>query len=302
MGCIVGGVAGAGHAPNLRVRVRRNKSEARAAFGQRRCSSGASSGWMACGGPLRSAVLGLGLRLLLGLGLGLEAAPTSASTWLLTPSPGPSIGSCLPPDFQCRTNGFCIPPTWRCDGDIDCEDGSDEEKCRIQPCAQNGQCPPPADSTCFCDSISDCLGDPDKNLQNCSHRQPCPTNQMPCKTVDMCVPHEWHCDRHPDCPDGSDELGCEVKLKEGHASTVGTPVTLAGVTSLSNATDSFEDQPGNPSSYKVIAAAGLLGVSLTAVTVLVLFQLRAQRSQRPLGLLVAVKDSLMLSERKRSVL
>lgn len=84
----VGGVAGAGHAPNLRVRVRRNKSEARAAFGQRRCSSGASSGWMACGGPLRSAVLGLGLRLLLGLGLGLEAAPTSASTWLLTPSPG----------------------------------------------------------------------------------------------------------------------------------------------------------------------------------------------------------------------
>lgn len=51
-------------------------------------------------------------------------------------------------------------------------------------------------------------------------------------------------------------LFLEVKLKEGHASTVGTPVTLAGVTSLSNATDSFEDQPGNPSSYKVIAAAG----------------------------------------------
>lgn len=51
-----------------------------------------------------------------------------------------------------------------------------------------------------------------------------------------------------------------------------------------------------------LSPAGLLGVSLTAVTVLVLFQLRAQRSQRPLGLLVAVKDSLMLSERKRSVL
>ncbi|XP_005413191.1 PREDICTED: CD320 antigen [Chinchilla lanigera] len=262
---------------------------------------------MACGGTLLPAVLGLALRLLLGLGVGLEAAPTSAPSRTLAQPPGPRAGTCSPSSFQCRTSGFCVPLSWRCDGDADCGDGSDEEECRIQPCAQNGQCPPPPDPPCFCDSISDCPGGTDKNLQNCSHRQPCPTGQLPCRTGNTCVPHTWHCDGHPDCLDASDELGCEIKerVREGRASTVRTPVavTLEGIASLRNSTaSSVGDQRGNPNGYGVIAAAGLLGVSLAAVTLLVLFHLRAQGSLCPLGLRVAVKDSVALSERKSSVL
>jgi hypothetical protein len=42
---------------------------------------------------------------------------------------GPSTGSCQPTKFQCRTSGLCVPLTWRCDGDLDCRDGSDEDEC-----------------------------------------------------------------------------------------------------------------------------------------------------------------------------
>ncbi|XP_021100910.1 CD320 antigen isoform X1 [Heterocephalus glaber] len=257
---------------------------------------------MARGGALRTTVLSLALRLLLGLRLGLEAAPTSGLTRTSAQAPA---GSCSPPNFQCRTSGYCVPLTWRCDGDRDCADGSDEEECRIQPCTQNGQCPLPPDPPCFCDSVSDCPGGTDKNLHNCSQRQPCPPGQLPCRAGDTCVPHTWRCDSHPDCPDASDELNCESKetLQEGHTTTMGTPVTLESVASLGNATaSSLGAQSGNPSAYGVIAAAGLLGVSLAAVTLLVVFQLRAQGSLRPLGLLVAMKESLVLSERKSSVL
>ncbi|MEQ2184758.1 hypothetical protein GOODEAATRI_011385 [Goodea atripinnis] len=35
---------------------------------------------------------------------------------------------CDSDQFQCK-NGHCIPIRWRCDSDVDCMDGSDEEKC-----------------------------------------------------------------------------------------------------------------------------------------------------------------------------
>ncbi|XP_045403777.1 CD320 antigen [Lemur catta] len=251
---------------------------------------------MARGGARWTAALGLALRLLLGLGVGLEAAPTRFPTRTSIQA----SGSCPPANFQCHINGFCVPLTWRCDGDWDCSDGSDEEECRIEPCAQNRHCPPPLGHPCSCDGISDCT---DEKLRNCSRRA-CPAGEQPCTQGDTCIPHTWRCDGHPDCPDFSDELGCgpNETFQEGNATTMGSPVTPESVTSLRNATVySIGDQSGNSSAYWVIVAAMMLSVSLVTATLLVLCRLQAQGRLRPLGLLVTLKESLLLSERKTSL-
>nr|KAF6400628.1 CD320 molecule [Rousettus aegyptiacus] len=203
---------------------------------------------MALWGSQRTAALGLALWLLLSLGLGLEAAPTSVTTWSRVQAPGSTVDSCTPTGFQCRTSGFCVPLSWRCDGDQDCYDGSDEE-CKIEPCAQDGQCPPPTGNPCSCDSIDDCHNGINKNFPNCS-KQPCRTGEFQCPLSSTCIPHTWLCDGHPDCPDSSDELGC------------------------------------------ALLSTGLVAAVLLAVS----------RLCAPLGLLVTVKESLMLSERKASLL
>ncbi|ELW47242.1 CD320 antigen [Tupaia chinensis] len=262
---------------------------------------------MAWGGARQTAALGLALRLLLGLGL--EAAPTPTATSVLAGTsaqvPGPGPGSCPPTDFQCRTSGFCVPLTWRCDSDWDCADGSDEEECRIEPCAQNGQCPPSTGLPCSCDSLSDCPGGASGDRHNCSHRS-CPPGELHCALGDACIPHTWRCDGHRDCPDASDELGCgtDVTVQGGNTTTTETPVSLENVTSPGNATAfSIGDQSRKLSAYGGIVAAAVLSASLVAVaTLLVLWRLRAQGRLAPLGLLVAVKESLLLSERKTSLL
>lgn len=47
-----------------------------------------------------------------------------------------SLGGCNGKEFQCHPDGNCIPEFWRCDGEKDCEDGSDEKYCNgtIRPC------------------------------------------------------------------------------------------------------------------------------------------------------------------------
>ncbi|XP_008062137.1 CD320 antigen [Carlito syrichta] len=214
---------------------------------------------------------------------------------------GSGPGSCPPTSFQCRTSGFCVPLLWRCDSDRDCRDGSDEEECRIEPCAQNGQCPPPPGLACSCDG--DCPGGTDQSPRNCS-RPPCPDGELRCVLSNDCVPHTWRCDGHPDCPDSSDELGCETNetLQEGNTTTIGTSVAPESVTSPRNASNtSVADQSGIPSAYGVIAAAALLSTSLVAITLFGMSQLRAQGHLPRLGLLVALKESLLLSERKTSL-
>ncbi|KAM4887406.1 CD320 antigen [Thomomys bottae] len=262
---------------------------------------------MARGGERRTVALSLALRLLLGFGLGLEAAPTWVTTRAPIQASGLGSGSCPSSSFQCSTNGYCVPLTWRCDSDRDCPDGSDEEECRIEPCAQGGQCPTPSALPCSCDNLSGCPGGI-RGPHNCSQGL-CRGDELRCAATESCIPHTWLCDGHPDCPDASDESSCETSLKTSEASQGGSttpmpaPVTLESTNSLQNVTATLAgERAGSPSAYGVVVAAGVLSAILVAATLLPLFRLRARGRLPPMRLLVAVKESLLLSERKTSQL
>ncbi|XP_012584902.1 PREDICTED: CD320 antigen [Condylura cristata] len=170
----------------------------------------------------------------------------------------------------------------------------------VEPCAQDGQCPPPSASPCPCDG-NDCPEGINKDFGNCTQRS-CPAGERRCKLGRACIPHTWLCDGHPDCPDSSDELGCGE-----NATSVVTPGTLESVTYLRNATatstgDQDSSQSGNRSAYGVIAAAVVLSAGVAAAALLALSRLWAPRCLHPLGLLLAVKESLLPLERKASLL
>ncbi|XP_034337833.2 basement membrane-specific heparan sulfate proteoglycan core protein isoform X5 [Magallana gigas] len=132
----------------------------------------------------------------------------------LTPPTLPPTGICRPGEAVCK-NLQCINADYRCDGDRDCEDGSDEDPaiCNFDKLCEpnqfkcsNGMC---AMKIWRCDGDNDCGDGSDE--QNCPNRKPgdpCDSIEYQCTSGDQCVPASYQCDGEIDCQDRSDEIGC----------------------------------------------------------------------------------------------
>lgn len=122
-------------------------------------------------------------------------------------------------DFKCK-NGKCIPLRWRCDFDMDCSDGSDEDPTMCtdlyRECSESEfQC---ANKKCIqkswrCDNDNDC-GDPERSDEKDCLVYECKHGQFKCRSG-HCVNEKLVCDGNRDCDDASDEINCTPRFPDG---------------------------------------------------------------------------------------
>lgn len=129
--------------------------------------------------------------------------------------------TCSSIQWQCR-DGNCISFDGKCDGAVDCPDGSDETHtlCRNMRCQTNwfrctyGAC---VDGTAPCNGVSECADNSDELLPRCRNLTMEVKGQFKCQDGSL-IPASDSCDGNPDCPDASDETvaACADKSCPSH--------------------------------------------------------------------------------------
>ncbi|XP_054857961.1 basement membrane-specific heparan sulfate proteoglycan core protein isoform X3 [Eublepharis macularius] len=140
--------------------------------------------------------------------------PATTTARVVTSKPPliPETRPCRKDEAPC-SNKQCVLRDYLCDGEKDCQDGSDELNCGTPiPCepnefkCRNGHC---ALKLWRCDGDNDC-GDGSDEL-NCPTKGPsdtCGPDQFVCVSSHTCIPASYQCDEEADCSDRSDEIGC----------------------------------------------------------------------------------------------
>ncbi|TKR96498.1 hypothetical protein L596_010507 [Steinernema carpocapsae] len=128
---------------------------------------------------------------------------------------------CKPWQFRCNSSTIseliCIPRRHFCDGEKDCDDGSDEPSiCAHNTClgsefrCSSGQC---VHLNWTCNGIPDCSDQSDEADVLCRSIRPhdkCPVNQFQCDNGVCLVNETLLCDKKNDCGDWSDEKLCSI--------------------------------------------------------------------------------------------